>query len=79
MMNPFTTKHELLAWSTQVLSNVHLIEGDEDVPVEVEPEVVFFNNTKALAIQYHPEFMSEGEAGVAYARDLVSKYLLMKG
>lgn len=79
MMNPLATKHELLAWSTKVLSNVHLIENDDDVPVEIEPEVVFFKDTNALAIQYHPEFMNEHEDGVEYARKVVSKYLLGKG
>lgn len=76
MMNPAGTKHELLAWSREVLSNVHLIEKEENVPVEVEPEVVFFPETKALAIQYHPEFMQTNDPAVEYARELVSKLLL---
>lgn len=75
MMNPMGTKHELLGWSTDILSNVHIIEEEENVPVEVEPEVVFFNDTKALAIQYHPEFMASNDEAVEYARKLVTKYL----
>lgn len=76
MMNPLGTKHELLAWSSEVLSNVHLIEGEKNLEVEVEPEVVYFNDTKSLAIQYHPEFMSDNDVAVQYARELVSKFIL---
>lgn len=76
MMNPFGTQHELLGWSSEVLSNVHLIEEEENVPVEIEPEVVFFKDTKALAIQYHPEFMAANDEAVEYARKLVSTYLI---
>ena len=76
MMNPFGTKHELIAWSKDILSNVHLIEGEQDLKVTVEPEVVYFQDTKALAIQYHPEFMSEQDDGYKYAQDLVTNYIL---
>lgn len=78
MMNPIGAKHELLAWSTNVRSNVHLIEDEQNLEVEVEPEVIYFKDTKALGIQYHPEFMGDYEAGVGYARNLVATYL-MKG
>lgn len=76
MMNPFKVKHELLAWATTIISNVHLVEKENNVEVEVEPEVVYFPEIKGLAIQYHPEFMSMSEEGVTYARELVSKYIL---
>ena len=76
MMNPLGTKHELIAWSKEILSNVHLVEGEQNLDVTVEPEVVYFQDTKALAIQYHPEFMSEQDEGYKYAQDLVNKYIL---
>lgn len=76
MMNPLGTKHELIAWSKNILSNVHLIEGEQNLEVTVEPEVVYFKDTKALAIQYHPEFMSEQDDGYKYAQDLVTNYIL---
>ena len=76
MMNPFGTKHELLGWSSEVRSNVHIVENEKNPPVEVEPEIVYFLDTKALAIQYHPEFMHDAEAAVVLARDLVKQYLL---
>ena len=76
MMNPMGTKHELIAWATEKLSNVYLIENEVDAKAEVEPEVVFFNDYKALAIQYHPEFMVDSCEAVIYSRELVKQYLL---
>jgi len=76
MMNPMGTKHELLAWSSHILSNVHLIENEENLAVDVEPEVVYFTETKSLAIQYHPEFMSDDDLAVEYSRNLVSKFII---
>jgi putative glutamine amidotransferase len=76
MMNPFGTKHELIAWATEVLSPVHLIEGEKNLDVKVEPEVVWFPETKALGIQYHPEFMRPEDEAVSYSVELVKKYLL---
>ena len=76
MMNPMGSKHELIAWAEDVMSPVHLIEGDSNVSVDIEPEVVYFKETKGLAIQYHPEFMARSEDAVEYARNLVQKYLI---
>lgn len=53
------TKHELLAWC----------EFDKI------PEVVFFKDTKSLAIQGHPEFMNQEDAFVKYTVDLVKEFL----
>ncbi len=76
MMNPMNTEHEVLAWATTIISTVHLGEKEKDIPVEIEPEVIYFPKTRGIAIQYHPEFMNGKEKGVQYARDVVSKYLL---
>ena len=79
MMNPLGTKHELIAWSREVRSNVHLVEDEVNIDADIEPEVIFFPDTNALAIQYHPEFMSEIEEGYAYAQELVQTYILLGG
>lgn len=61
MLYPYDVNHELLAWSTQHRSAVYQ-------PIETEyckklsnkevkePEVVFFNDINALAVQCHPEW-----------------------
>lgn len=79
MMNPEGTEHELLAWSSDVRSPRHIVERENEavnLKVDTEPEVVFFNKIKALAIQYHPEFMEFKAPAVKYSRELVSKYLI---
>jgi putative glutamine amidotransferase len=76
MMNPFGTKHELIGWAQEVISQVHLVEGEKNLEVDVEPEVVWFEETKALGIQYHPEFMSANDDAVKYSVDLVQQYLI---
>jgi putative glutamine amidotransferase len=76
MMNPLGTKHEVLAWATDILSNVHLVEREKDVAVELEPEAVYFNDAQALALQYHPEFMDFNSPAVQYSRELVQQYLI---
>lgn len=78
MMNPKDVKHDLIGWSENVLSRVHLNEDDENLEVEVEPEVILFNDTKSLAFQYHPEFMSKESRGRQYAVALVDS-LIVKG
>jgi len=76
MMNPFSTKHELIAWAHRRLSPHYIVANELEVEMKVEPEVVYFPETKALGIQYHPEFMHPDDQGVIYARELVAKYLL---
>jgi len=78
MMNPEKTKHKLLGWSTEIRSRVHLVEGEKDIDVTVEPEVIFFEDTKALAIQYHPEFMDDDAPAVKYAQKLVTSLVTSK-
>lgn len=78
MMNPFGTTHEIIAWATEVLSSVHLIEKEKNLEVTIEPEAIYFNDSQALALQYHPEFMSLKAPAVEYSRKLVAEYL-MKG
>lgn len=81
MMYPYDVEHELLAWSATKRSNVYMIADDisdpemEDKP---EPEVVWFPRIKALAIQGHPEFVSNPETSpfVQYCMRKVDQYIL---
>lgn len=54
------TDHHKIAWSVR----------DEI------PEVVFFGDTKCLAIQGHPEFMNMSDPFVGYTERLIREYLL---
>lgn len=54
------TVHHKIAWSVR----------DEI------PEVVFFGDTKCLAIQGHPEFMNMSDPFVGYTERLIREYLL---
>jgi len=65
MMVPTGIKHELLGWSNGVSSPT----------AEKEPEIVFYPEVKALAIQAHPEWMSNEDPFVAHCRTLVSNLL----
>jgi anthranilate/para-aminobenzoate synthase component II len=81
MMYPYDVEHKLLAWSSTKRSNVYMIADDisdpemEDKP---EPEVVWFPRIKALAIQGHPEFVSNPETSpfVQYCMRKVDQYIL---
>lgn len=77
MMYPFkmkTEEYKIIAWSTEARSAGHYEGVDE--PPEVEPEVIYFPTIKALAIQGHPEFMSDTSEFVQYCNGLVRQYLL---
>lgn len=73
MMNPFGTKHKLIAWSTEKLSHCYLIEDEKQVDVQVEPEIIYFQEVRGLAVQWHPEFMNSKEEAVLYLKKLIRK------
>ena len=72
MCNLTNVKHELLAWSSNRLSNCYMGENDEDLPApEKEPEIFLLPEINAIAIQGHPEWMAENSRGVKYTLELV--------
>ena len=73
MMRPDDTDHQLIAW-TNNLSPYHKTEEGDVGEVEQEPEIVYFNKTKALAIQGHPEFVPNGHPFHTYACELIDAY-----
>lgn len=86
MMVPGGTKHKLLAWLT--VPPVTADTGPNRAyqmdstkvklpnPFNKEPEIVYFTESKALAIQGHPEFYNDPmEEPVVYTRSLVNRYL----
>ena len=62
MMMPADSDHEVIAWASKVMSDVH-IDEDQDIPVVKEPEFIYYPGLKGFAIQWHPEMMkAEAEA-----------------
>ena len=81
MMLPFEINHELIAWATQPLSDKYLMdktspEYKKHPTPNKESEIVYFPDTKALAIQGHPEYWKWDHPSVVKTRQLVNKYLL---
>ncbi len=82
MMNPFgmdLLDYELLGWAEGESSTYLNGEGGE-IPIfqknGIEPEVVWYPKSRALAIQAHPEIMRPDSKGVEYFRGLVEKHLI---
>lgn len=81
MMYPWDVDHHLIAWTSNRRSKVYMTEKtdcDEVASQKVEPEIVWFPKIKALAIQGHPEFMSDSDPFVQYCMTLVDQYILEK-
>ena len=81
MLSPWNVPHDLIAWSRHQLSNDYE-DGDGNTMVDAatnnEPEVVYFPKIRALAIQGHPEWMSDDSPFVKWCNELVVEYLLLK-
>lgn len=76
MCNPFNIEHDLLAWSTLQRSDCYFgEEGQEEIQMPVEPEVIHYPQIRGLAIQGHPEWMSETSQFVQYCLSLTNKLL----
>ena len=53
------------------------IKEDMEYITSQEPEVIFWPDTKSLAVQYHPEWMEEESEGWKYFQELLNKYILV--
>ena len=82
MMYPYNLhadKFELIGYSYMFESLEYLNgknENIEVIPEFLEPEIVYYNKTKALAIQGHPEFKSCPNDTVELCLALIEEYLL---
>jgi gamma-glutamyl-gamma-aminobutyrate hydrolase PuuD len=81
MLDVDGTNHELLAWATHRFSKHYYGEKSEtpkhiNVLTFKEPEVVYFPDIKALAIQGHPEWADEQDRFVGYCIEQVKDCLL---
>lgn len=80
MLDLHGTNHELLAWTTTRKSRHYYGETNEtpkhiDMLTFQEPEVVYFPDISALAIQGHPEWADESDRFVEYCLELTQEYL----
>jgi len=79
MMHLVNTDYQLLAWSTTPLSTVYEGENREHInnaAARAEPEVVYFPQTRGLAIQGHPEWMNHDSPFVMWCLEKVQNLLL---
>lgn len=74
MMYPFKVDHDLLAWASPNRSEYYL-DVNTPIEVEIEPEAVYFQRVKGLAIQWHPEFMDIDTAATKYIKELLKGYV----
>ena len=66
---PKEVDHELLAWSTENLSNKYIWKDDQEYFPEEgfrEPELVVFPAIKGFAIQWHPEAMNHNSQATQF-------------
>ena len=54
MMYPYDIKHEVIAWADP--RSKHYVGLDKGYELESEPEIVWFPESRCLAIQGHPEY-----------------------
>lgn len=88
MMYPWDVPHQLLAWSSVPQSTVYdglteeemekwpkrEYDGSGSTPAPIEPEVVWFPQTKCLAVQGHPEFMQATTPYNQYMKRLLDDF-----
>lgn len=74
MMYPFDVEHLILGKSERARSWFY--KTHELVPDMIcEPEVVYYPDSRSLAVQYHPEYMPMESDGYQYFLSLLSKLL----
>lgn len=78
MMNP-SGLYQVVAWADGLSdvyeggdSSVHLKHTKAGVK---EPEVVYYDLTRSLAVQFHPEYMNEDTSGYKYFQSLLEEYI----
>jgi len=84
MMYPYDLNekfYELIGWSTYFRSNTYLDGNNEEIKLSknfLETEIVYYNKSKSLCIQGHPEMSSCPENTKDYCLKLIQKYLFNK-
>ena len=82
MMYPFKlnkSKYELVAYSSYFRSGVYLNGNNKQIEMPsdfLEPEIVFYPNTKSLAIQPHPELVGTETIGFKVIKQTILNRLI---
>jgi len=82
MMYPFNIgadRYSLIGWATMFRSMVYLDGNDNQISVPekfVEPEIIYYRQTRSLAIQGHPEYSNCNNNTKDLCLDLIETYLL---
>lgn len=66
--------HELIAWMPELRSDVYWDE-DKKVDHAQEPEFIYFNAVKGIAIQWHPEMMGVNSDANKYVANFIKEKL----
>lgn len=81
MMYPFEVEHKMLGVSSEKMSTTYIGQDDKEIEFmhrdsTPEPEFVYFPQTNCLAIQGHPEFVSDlNDEFIQVSLDLTRKLL----
>lgn len=76
MMYPFDiANYELIAWSSPSRSTVYELSEGKTTTTRKEPEIVYYPEVNALAIQGHPEMMSIESPIIKKLNDLIQQKL----
>lgn len=76
MMGLWNTKHELFAWTSEPRSSEYIGVTKKELELigTIEPEIVYFPETRCLAIQGHPEFVEPTHPFNKLTRKLLTRY-----
>ena len=72
---------ELLAWSDEPIAKAYEYDGvrvlaSADTQMNIEPDVIYYHTRKALAAQFHPEFMSAKAPARTWLNAVMDKYMV---
>lgn len=69
-MYPWKVQHEMLGWTPKLSQVYKGVTAEERRLIKVDPELVWFPEIRAFAVQGHPEFMSPFHPAVELTMEL---------
>jgi len=66
---------KILGWMNPI-SPVHLDGNGNEIESEIEVEVAYYPNIRAVGMQYHPEMMASDSEGHRIAPEFVEKFIM---